>query len=126
VDLRPEAGVGGKGSATCENYLKLTDQALVKTKEQEAAETHQKYSSVDRKLVNTGGAVCTKTEDKSEDKLVEINEEILYRGCIQNMAQILLGFKDPEVTGHAYYAVLKTPTRLLPEFLQDKKILEET
>ncbi len=37
VELRPEAEVGGTWSTTCENSLKLTDQALIKTKEQEAA-----------------------------------------------------------------------------------------
>jgi hypothetical protein len=46
-------------------------------------------------------------EDRSEDKLVEINEEILYnKGCLQNMAQMLLDSWESEVTRLAY-AVLK-------------------
>ncbi len=53
-----------------------------------------------------------KAEEKSKDELNEINEGVLYnKGCIQRMAQILLGSSDPEVT-ERHSTALEEPMRL--------------
>ncbi len=45
-------------------------------------------------------------DEKLEDELAELNEEILYnKGCVQNMAQMLLNFDDPDVSGWAQAAL---------------------
>ncbi len=45
-------------------------------------------------------------DEKLEDELAELNEEILYnKGCVQNMAQMHLNFDDPDVSGWAQAAL---------------------
>ncbi len=61
------------------------------------------------KLVNIAEAVPAEMEDRSEDELVEVNEEILYnKGCLQNMAQMLLDSRESEVTRLAYAVLEET------------------
>ncbi len=43
---------------------------------------------------------------KSQDKLAELSEEILFnKGFVQHVAQMLLSFDDPNMWGQAYAAL---------------------
>ncbi len=61
------------------------------------------------KLLNIAEAIHIETEEKSEDELAELNKEIFCnKGCVQNMAQLLLNFDDPDVTWQTNAALEKT------------------
>jgi hypothetical protein len=50
------------------------------------------------KLVNKPRAIHTETDDKSKEKLAELSKEILFnKGFVQNVAQMLLSFDDPNM-----------------------------
>jgi hypothetical protein len=76
-----------KDAATCGNLLKEADGALERAREQEAAETRLKILEDGRdKLVNLADAMLLEAEDRTGEEIIELKDEILYKGNLQNMA----------------------------------------
>jgi hypothetical protein len=97
----------GKGTVTCKTSLTLADQALDKAKEQETEETRLKL--LESGMGHTGKHSQSSTHwgrGQIRGWAAQINEEILYtKGGVQNMAQMLLSFSNPEVTRRVYAAL---------------------
>lgn len=99
--LNPGQGWENNRIAACEDVSELADEVLDRASEQETVETCLKIlDNGQDKLVNIAEAVHTGTDEKSEDVLIELNDEIIYnkRG-VQSMAQMLLSFNDPGWSG---------------------------
>jgi hypothetical protein len=79
VNPGPKQGWENEGAAACEELMKQEDQAFLKAKDQETAATHLKILKDGRgKLVNLAELIQTKAEDKSREKLGELNSEVLF------------------------------------------------
>jgi hypothetical protein len=73
--------MGRQRTTACKNSLKLAEQALERVRKQETAENGLKILEDGRdKLVNMAEAIHTETEDKLEDKFVELNEILSNKG----------------------------------------------
>jgi hypothetical protein len=95
-----------KGAATYGNLLIEADGTLGRAREQEAAETRLKILEDGRdKPVNLADAMLLEAENRTGEEIIELKDEILYEGNLQNMAQMLMSPDNLDRRVHAQVAL---------------------
>ncbi len=80
---------------------------MEEAKEQEVAERRLKIMEDGRdKLINLADTVQEEAEDRTQEKLIELSNEVLYnKGNVQSMAQMLQGIDNPDILARAQLAL---------------------